>query len=97
MSSDEARFGSFGGRTGGASGSGLGGLGGAGRLGGGGGWGSAGGRYDDDDEELEFDKVRGLHPTGGFMQPRCCFHSTVSTWHKSAAEAQRQPRCGAAS
>ena len=61
VSSDEARFGSFGGRSGG---SGGGGLGGAGRLGGsgGGGWGSAGGRYDDDDEELEIDKVRGLQP-----------------------------------
>lgn len=62
VSSDEARFSSFGGRSGGASGPGLGGAGRLGGSGGGGGWGSAGGRYDDDDDELELDKVRGLAP-----------------------------------
>ena len=100
MSSDEARFGSFGGRSGGTSGSGLGG---AGRLGGsgggGGGWGSAGGRYDDDDEELEHDKVRGLRPHrmshAGSLLPLA--QSTGSTWHISTATAERQAWYGASS
>ncbi|KAK9835022.1 hypothetical protein WJX81_005031 [Elliptochloris bilobata] len=68
VSSEEARFGSFGGRSGGgANGFGGGGLssasglGGSGRTGGGGGggsaWSSGGGRFDDhDDDELEYDK-----------------------------------------